>query len=115
MASNSDSLYYVLTKLKHHPELIVQETARYTNTVMILFDDSLKIADASFYFPDNRLMVNRLSGDFVAKNGELLEDYFEMTRGAKANYHDVWATTSHIPDKKIYMLELSYEQLAFKF
>lgn len=109
MASNSDSIYYVLTKLKHHPELVKQVAARYTNTVMILFDDSLKIADASFYFPVNRLMVNRLSGDFVAKNGDLLEDYFAMTRGAKANYHDVWATTSHIPENKVYLLELSYE------
>lgn len=109
MASNSDSLYYVLTKLKHHPELIKQVNPRYTNTVMILFDDSLKIADASFYFPVNRLMVNRLASGFVAKNGDLLEDYFEMTRGEKTNYHDVWATTSHIPDKQVYLLELSYE------
>lgn len=71
MASNSDSIYYVLTKLKHHPELIKSIRPRYTNTVLILFDDSLKIADASFYFPVDRFMVNRLSNDFVAKNGDL--------------------------------------------
>ncbi|MBD5807346.1 hypothetical protein [Limosilactobacillus walteri] len=109
MASNSDSIYYVLTKLKHHPELIRKIKARYTNTVMILFDDSLKIANASFYFPVNCLMVNRLSNDFVAKNGELLDEYFGMTKGAKTNYHDVWATTCHIPRKKVFLLELSFE------
>ncbi|MRN06606.1 hypothetical protein EAI26_04240 [Lactobacillus sp. 0.1XD8-4] len=109
MASNSDSIYYVLTKLKHHPELIRKIKARYTNTVMILFDDSLKIANASFYFPVNRLMVNRLSNDFVAKNGELLDEYFGMTKGAKTNYHDVWATACHIPRKKVFLLELSFE------
>jgi phage-related baseplate assembly protein len=109
MASNSDSIYYVLTKLQHHPELVKQTTARYTNTVMILFDDSLKIANSSFYFPVDRLMVNRLAGEFVAKNGDLLEEYFAMTKSTKANYHDVWATTSHIPAKKVFLLELSYE------
>ena len=109
MASNSDSIYYVLTKLKHHPELIKSIRPRYTNTVMVLFDDSLKIADASFYFPVDRFMVNRLSNDFVAKNGDLLDSYFSMTNGTKKNYHDVWATTCHIPEKKVYLLELSFE------
>ena len=50
MASNSDSIYYVLTKLKHHPELIKEVQARYTNTVMLFFTDELKIADSGFYF-----------------------------------------------------------------
>lgn len=67
MASNSDSIYYVLTKIKHHPELIVGEKTQYINTISFYIKDSLKIADASFYFPDNQLMVNRLSNDFVAK------------------------------------------------
>ena len=98
MASNSDSIYYVLTKLKNHPELIRNIKARYTNTIMILFDDSLKIADASFYFPVDRF-----------KNGELLDKYFAMTNGTKTNYHDVWVTTCHIPEKKVYLLELSFE------
>lgn len=109
MASNSDSIYYVLTKLKHHPELIVDERSRYTNAVSVLIKDSLKIADASFYFPDNKLMVNRLANDFVAKNGDLLEDFFAKTRKAQPNYHDVWVTTSHIPRQKVYLLELSFE------
>ncbi|MBB1095045.1 hypothetical protein H5R92_02270 [Limosilactobacillus sp. BG-MG3-A] len=109
MASNSDSIYYVLTKLKHHPELIKRIRPRYTNTVIILFDDSLKIANAAFYFPVDRFMVNRLSIAFVAKNGDLLDSYFSMTNGTKKSYHDVWATTCHIPEKKVYLLELSFE------
>ncbi|MBB1079963.1 hypothetical protein H5S09_08840 [Limosilactobacillus sp. STM2_1] len=109
MASNSDSIYYVLTKLKNHPELIKEVRPRYTNAVLILFADSLKIADSSFYFPVGRLMVNRLSNDFVAKNGELLDEYFAMTKGSKRNYYDVWVTTCHIPKEKVYFLELSFE------
>lgn len=109
LASNSDSIYYVLTKLKHHPELVKEIRVRYTNTVMILFDDTLKIADAAFYFPVNRLMVNRLSNDFVAKNGDLLDDYFEFIQGSQANYYDVWATTCHVPKKHVFLLELSFE------
>jgi hypothetical protein len=109
MASNSDSIYYVLTKIKHHPELVASEVARYTNTVSVFIHDSLKIADAAFYFPDDRLMVNRLSNDFVAKNGELLEDYFVKTNQAEKNYHEVWVTTAHVPEKHVYLLELSFE------
>lgn len=109
MASNSDSIYYVLTKIKHHPDLVVGEKARYTNVVSILINDTLKIADAYFYFPEQRLMVNRLSNDFVAKNGDLLDEYFQMTNEAKANYHDVWVTTSHVAPKHVYLLELSFE------
>ena len=109
MASNSDSIYYVLTKLKHHQELIKSIGPRYTNTVLILFDDSLKIADASFFFLLIVFGPIVLSNDFVAKNGDLLDSYFSMTNGTKKNYHDVWATTCHIPEKKVYLLELSFE------
>lgn len=109
MASNSDSIYYVLTKLKHHPELIRAKSARYTNTLMIQFTDELKIADSNFYFPVMRLMVNRLSNDFVAKNGDLLDYYFQQTLGGAKSYHDAWVTTSHLPKKHLYMLELSFE------
>lgn len=109
MASNSDSIYYVLTKLKHHPELIKEVQARYTNTVMLFFTDELKIADSSFYFPDMRLMVNRLSNDFVAKNGDLLDYYFQMTNGNAKSYRDAWVTTAHSAKRHLYMLELSYE------
>lgn len=110
MASNSDSIYYVLTKIKHHPDLVVGEKARYTNVVSILINDTLKIADSYFYFPEQRLMVNRLSNDFVAKNGDLLDGYFRMTNEAKDHYYrDVWVTTSHITPKHVYLLELSFE------
>lgn len=109
MASNSDSIYYVLTKLKHHPELIKSEQARYTNTVLLLFSDSLKIADSNFYFPDMRLMVNRMASEFVAKNGDLLDYFFQKTNGTAKSYHDTWATTAHLPQRHLYMLELSYE------
>ena len=109
MASNSDSIYYVLTKIKRHPELIMMQKARYTNKIMIAIDDQLKIADANFYFPDLSLMVNRLSNDFVAKNEDLLDDYFAMTNSDQPIYHDVWVTTSHLPAKRAYLLELSYE------
>lgn len=109
MASNSDSIYYVLTKLKHHPELVSSIEPRYTNTVFILFTDKLKIADSNFYFPDMRLMVNRLANDFVAKNGELLDYYFQQINGGAKSYHDAWVTTSHLPERHLFMLELSFE------
>lgn len=109
MASNSDSLYNVLTKLQHHPELVMTSTAQYQNTVSLLFKDSVSVADAAYYFPEGHLMVNRLSPDFVAKNGALLDDYYQLTAQGKTGYHDVWVTTSHLPKRGAYLLELSYE------
>ncbi|WP_373842718.1 hypothetical protein [Limosilactobacillus sp.] len=109
MASNSDSIYYVLSKIKRHPELITTQQAHYTNTLMLGINDHLKIADASFYFPEMKLMVNRLSNYFVAKNEDLLDYYFHLTNCTQPNYHNVWVTTAHLPAKHTYLLELSYE------
>ena len=54
-------------------------------------------------------MVNRLSPDFVAKNRALLDDYYQLTAHGKPGYHAVWVTTSHLPQRGAYLLELSYE------
>jgi hypothetical protein len=107
MASNSDSLYNVLTKLQHHPELVITSVVQYQNTVTLFFKDSVPVADASHYFPNGHLIVNRLSADFVAKNGALLDDYYLMTAQGHPGYHDVWVTTSHLVSNQAYMLELS--------
>ena len=109
MASNSDTLYYVLSKINHHPELIKTRMPLYSNAISITTPDNLKIADSDFYFPDSKLMVNRLAPEFVAKNGELLDYFYQQTRGDIPGYHDVWVTTSHIPRESVYLIELSYE------
>ncbi|KIS02975.1 hypothetical protein [Paucilactobacillus wasatchensis] len=109
MASNSDSIYYVLTHMKAHPEIVATEPVEYTNVITLSIPDTIKIADADIYFPDQKLMVNRLTPDFVAKNGDLLDYFYDFTAQEIPNYHDVWVTTSHIVNKNAYMIELSYE------
>ena len=109
MASNSDSIYYVLTHLQAHPEIFTAEDLRYGNVITLSFPDTFKVADADIYFPDQKLMVNRLSIDFVAKNGDLLDFFYNQTKQDIPNYHDVWVTTSHLVDKQRYLVELSFE------
>lgn len=109
MASNSDALYYVLSKIYHHPELVVNTVAVNSNAVALTIKDSLKVSDQEYYFPRHRLMVNRLSPSFVAKNGDLLDYYYDMTEQDNPGYHDVWITTSHVEDNSVYLVELSYE------
>ena len=109
MASNSDALYYVLSKIYHHPEIVIATVPQYSNAVAITISDNLKISDSNFYFPDHKLMVNRLSPDFVAKNGDLLDYYFDMTDQGNPGYHDVWITTGHIERQHAYLIELSFE------
>ena len=46
MASNSDTLYYVLSKINHHPELIKTRMPLYSNAISITIPDNLKIADS---------------------------------------------------------------------
>ena len=109
MASNSDSIYYLLTHMQSQPELFTAEPLRYGNVITLSVPDTFKVADADIYFPDQKLMVNRLSVDFVAKNGELLDFFYDMTKQEMPNYHDVWVTTSHLVAKGRYLVELSFE------
>ncbi len=109
MASNSDALYYVLSKNYHHPELVIATVPQYSNAVAITVDDKLKVSDSDFYFPEHKLMVNRLSPDFVAKNGDLLDYYYDMTDQDNPGFHDVWITTGHVSKQHAYLIELSFE------
>ena len=109
MASNSDSIFHVLTYMQQHPEVINRQPLEYTNVIRLNIPDSIKVADADIYFPRQKLMVNRFTPDFVAKNGDLLDYYYQMTHQEIPNFHDVWVTTSHIIDKNTYLLELSFE------
>ena len=109
MASNSDSIYYVLSKIQTHPELVETIKPLYGNAVMVTISDELKVADAAHCFPDNHLTVNRLAPSFVAKHGELLEQFFQMTDQDNPGYHDVWITTSHVTAAGCYLVDLSFE------
>lgn len=44
MASNSDSIYYVLSKIQTHPELVETIKPLYGNAVMVTISDELKVA-----------------------------------------------------------------------
>ena len=109
MASNSDTIYYLLTKLKAHPELILSQGLFSSNSLVLSFSDAFKVANSDYYFPDNHLMVNRLSPGFVAKNGELLDYFFQQTQKQYPVYRDVWVTTSHDTRMGQYLIDLSFE------
>lgn len=109
MASNSDSIYNVLSKIKRHPDLVIASNDQYANTLSLIMPDSMKISDAEFYFPDNNLMVNRLSPNFVSQNGDLLDYFYQLTAKQIPDYHDVWVTSSHVTASGRYLIELSFE------
>lgn len=109
MASNSDSIFYVLSYLRRHPEAFYFAKNKYDNVVQIFIKDDLQIADADIYFPQNRLMVNRLKDDFLAQHGNLLDHFWEQSGHQPSGYHEVWATSSHLIDSNVFLIELSYE------
>ena len=109
LASNSDSIFNILSYLKRHPEKIFALRSRYDNVIQIFFKDVIKFADANIYFPDNKLMVNCLTDDFLAQNGDLLDSFWQLAGHDYIDHHEVWATTSHLTQKNMYLLELSFE------
>jgi len=109
VAINSDSIYNVLFYIVHHPAEITFTTPSYTNVVRMAIPDQIKVANPEIYFPDDKLLVNRFEDEFVAKNGSLLDFFFDYPEKTVPNYHEVWVSTAHLPSKKRYFLELSFE------
>ncbi|MDV0431314.1 hypothetical protein RXV91_10565 [Lactiplantibacillus sp. DA1] len=109
VASNSDSIYNVMFYIAHHPTEIQFTQPEYTNVVRMGIPDRIKVANPDIYFPDNKLLVNRFQDDFVAKNGNLLDFFFDYTEKKVPNYHEVWVSSAHLPAKHLYFLELSFE------
>lgn len=109
MASNSDSIFYLLSHLKRHTQAASYLPVHENNIVRLKVDAKTKVADADIYFPTNHLMVNRLTDNFVAQHGELLDYYQKFTKMQKPHYTDVWVTTTFIQPANYYFIELSYE------
>jgi len=109
VAINSDSIYNVLFYIVHHPAEITFTTPGYTNVVRMAIPDQIKVANPEIYFPNDKLLVNRFEDEFVAKNGSLLDFFFDYTEKKVPNYHEVWVSTAHLSSKQLYFLELSFE------
>lgn len=109
MASNSDSIYNVLTFIHRHQDQVRFIQQRNSNVITVGVPDSVPVANQELYFPIGHLLVNLMDEDFLAKNGELLNDFFERTHTSKVDYREVWITTSYLPDEHLYLVELSFE------
>ncbi|MBT9670895.1 hypothetical protein GPK34_02430 [Secundilactobacillus kimchicus] len=109
MASNSDSIYNVLTYIKRHPDRVTFKPLEYGNVVTMGIDDQVPVANQDLYFPVNRLSVNLMTDDFVGEYSSLLDYFFNMTQNTRPGYHEVWITTSHIVDQHLFLVEISFE------
>ena len=79
MASNSDSLFFILSYIKRHPDDLVKAIPAYDNVIRLFISDKVKVSDVEIYFPDNSLMVNRLKLDFISQHGKLLGSLSKRT------------------------------------
>jgi len=109
VASNSDSIYNVLTYIHRHQQDVSFIQQRNSNVVSIGVPDTVKVANPDIYFPTDRLLVNRMDDDFLAKNGDLLNDFFDRTNSSKLDYSEVWITTGYIQAEHTYLVEISFE------
>lgn len=109
VASNSDSIYNVLTYIHRHTQRVRFIQQRNSNLVTVSVPDNVPVANVDLYFPVGHLVVNRMSDDFLAMHGDLLNDFFERTHSSKPDYRDVWITTGHVPAEHAYLVEMSFE------
>ena len=109
MASNSDSIYNVLTYIHRHQRRVDFIQQRNSNVVTVSVPDDVPVANVDLYFPVGHLVVNRMSEDFLAMHGDLLNDFFDRTRSTKPSYREVWITTGYVRDEHAYLVELSFE------
>lgn len=106
-----DPIYTILKQINNHPNMILKTKNPYSNVIQLFISDSIPINDASFYFPTNKLMVNRLPDSFVQDHHNLLEKYWHHTHAFEKNFtfKEVWATTAHLNTAKAFLIELSFE------
>jgi hypothetical protein len=109
MASNSDSIFNLLSYLRRHPSQAQKMAVKENNIVRLKIYPTIKISYAEIYFPQNHLMVNRLTDSFVAKHGELLDYYQAFTTMNNPHYQDVWVTSSFVVPANYFYIELSFE------
>ncbi|AQW22274.1 hypothetical protein PL11_010180 [Lentilactobacillus curieae] len=109
MASNSDTIFHVLNYIKTHPDKVIPGEPKYKNVVSIFLDDKTKVGNPEIYFPDQKLAVNRMTEDFIAKNGDLLDFFHNQTNVRDQNYHTLWVTSGHLVNKHKYLVDLSFE------
>ena len=46
MASNSDSLFFILSYIKRHPDDLVKAIPAYDNVIRLFISDKVKVSDA---------------------------------------------------------------------
>ncbi|MEE8824077.1 hypothetical protein LASUN_11490 [Lentilactobacillus sunkii] len=109
MASNSDTIYHVLSYIKAHPDKVMNKPAAYDNVVEMYLDDTVKLGNPEIYFPKQKLEVNRMSTDFMSMYSDLLDYFHDKTKVKDSNYHELWITTSHLVDRHKYLVDLSFE------
>jgi hypothetical protein len=86
MASNSDTIYHVLSYIKAHPDRVIVEPGKYDNAIVMYLDDTVKLM-----------------------NNELLDYFHDQTRVKDTSYHELWITTSHLIKRHKYLVDLSFE------
>ena len=104
-----EPIYDVLKRIETHPELIIAIKSPYKNVVQVFIPDTTPVEHADFYFPSNKLMVNRLPNEFIKSHPSLFADYWEATGKPRPSFDEVWATTAHLLKEKAYLVELSFE------
>lgn len=104
-----DSIYKILNQIEHNPEMVTKTKSPYENVVQLFIPDSIHIDHEDFYFPANKLMVNLLPEDFINKHQHLFKTYWEMAGKPIPYFDEVWITTAHLNQSKVYLIELSFE------
>lgn len=104
------TLTTILTYIQENPETVTLEPFQYANVIRFGIDDQVQLPETEKLFPDMRLHVNRIDSDYVNAHRDLLEAFYQQTiEKQKDGFQDVWITTTHLSDRHIFLVDLSFE------
>ncbi|KRL59423.1 hypothetical protein [Latilactobacillus fuchuensis] len=104
------ALTTILTYIQDHPDQVTVEPFQYANVIRFGINDQTDLPEVEKLFPEMRLHVNRIDPDYVQSHYDLLDSFYRQTEEKqKDGFEDVWITTSHLSDRQLFLVDLSFE------
>ncbi|MGR3742055.1 hypothetical protein [Companilactobacillus sp. DQM5] len=88
---------------------LVFEPKVYSNQLTVAFANQLIPDNLQSIFPKMRLHVERIDDNILPKIKSDLNIFTDKLNKEEKNFQNVWLTTSNISDRKLALVEISFE------
>lgn len=95
--------------LNQEQDKLVFEPQVYSNQLTIAFANALIPDKLQLIFPEMRLHVERIDNETLSKLRDQLQLFTSHLSTEDQNFKNVWLTTSNITDRRLALVEISFE------